>query len=132
ILKNSLYATLDKIQQWASGHHIARNEQIAYLKKFSTTVLESGFDFVHGAFSGTAELFTELVFFFLALFFFLYYRSFLSSVLFKCFNSSPKEKVGVIIKSLQKMVVKYILGLFFVIVITAALNTVGLLLLGIK
>ncbi len=133
ILMNSMYTLINKIQQWTSGHFdLARNEQINYLKNFSTTVLKSGANFVQNTFSSTAVVFTEFVFFFISLFFFLYYRCFLVSFLFKYFDSSHHEKISIIIKSVQKMVGKYFLGISFVILITAFLNTMGLLILGIK
>lgn len=133
ILLSSIYATINKIQQWASGHFaVDRVEQINYLKKFSSTVLKSGVSFVENTFSGTAAMFTGLIFFFISLFFFLYYRCFLVSFLFKVFNISYHEKIKTIITSTQKMVTKYILGIASVIMITAGLNTTGLLILGIK
>ncbi len=132
ILINSIYGTINKVQHWASGHFdVGRTEQINYLKKYSATILNGGVDFVENTFSSTAVIFTESIFFFISLFFFLYYRAFLVSFLFKNFAPTYHPKIKNIIFLVQKMVAKYILGIFFVMLITGGLNTIGLVILGI-
>lgn len=130
---NNFYSAINKIQQWASTHlGMEPQEQLTYIKDSSAAVLKNSMAFLQNAFAGTAGALSELFIFFVGLFFFLYYRSFLATFLFQCFKTANHHHIRTTMKSIQKMVRGYIIGLFLVILTTATLNTIGLLLLGIQ
>jgi predicted PurR-regulated permease PerM len=66
------------------------------------------------------------------IFFFLFYRRFFKQFLQKLFARTPNDNITEVMLKVQSVVKNYILGLLTVMVIIAALNTVGLLVLGIK
>ncbi len=132
-LGNSLNIAADKIVQWTSQHFgVAPNEQINYIKQALNALLKNSTSFLQNAIAATAGFLSEFFFFLIAVFFFLYYRTFLASFLVKCFSPSNYLIVHKILHSIQRMVRKYILGLALVILTTSILNSVGLLILGIK
>lgn len=109
---------------------ITPTDQIDFLKKSSMSFLKSGTGFLQNFLSATADFFTEFFLFIIALFFFLYYRAFLLSFLFKCFSPHHHARVKITINSIEKIIRKYTLGLFLVVLTTGALNVIGLLALG--
>ncbi len=133
IFINSFNATLNKIQQWAADRFgIAPSQQITYIKNTSTSLFKNSVSFLQNTLMFTADFFIGFFLFLISVFFFLYYRTFLVAFLMKCFSSSTHTEVKITLRAIQVMVRKYIIGLFFVILTIAILNTLGLLLLGIK
>jgi predicted PurR-regulated permease PerM len=64
-------------------------------------------------------------------FFFLYYRAFFRAFAYKVFNKQSKSFINGLIKKVYKIQQNYLNGLLKVILIVGALNTIGLLALGI-
>ena len=123
----------DKIQQWTDVHFgIAPSEQIVYFKNSFAALLKNSTAFIQNALTATADFFTEFLFFLIALFFFLYYRSFFTAFLMQIFSPSHYVQVKKTLHSIEKVVRKYILGLCLVILTTATLNILGLFALGLK
>lgn len=123
----------DKIQQWTDAHFgIAPSEQIVYLKNSFSALLKNSTTFLQNALAATADFFTGFFFFLIALFFFLYYRSFFASFLFQIFSPSHHAEVNKVLHSIERVVRKYIFGLFLVILTTGTLNILGLFALGLK
>ena len=130
---NAFESATNQIQKWVAGHlGVEPTEQITYLKKSSLTLLKNSMTFLQNTLSETADFFTEFFLFLIAVYFFLNYRTFLTKFLFKCFEPAHHPKVSTILSSIQKIIRKYISGLLLVILTIAVLNTIGLLLLGIK
>lgn len=65
-------------------------------------------------------------------FFFLLYRRAFKNFIVSRFSKDNYKEVEVVIKKVQRMVFKYLGGLFFVILIIATLNALGLYLIGVK
>jgi predicted PurR-regulated permease PerM len=107
-------------------------EQTNYLKDGLNTFLKNSTSFFGSTISATAGFFSGFFLFLIALFFFLYYRSFLVSFLYQLFESENHGRLGHTLTGIRKVVKDYILGLFLVILIIAVLNTIGLMALGIE
>jgi predicted PurR-regulated permease PerM len=132
-LVDTFISLFDKLQLWtAQKLGIQPQEQIAYFKSSLMALMKDSTAFFSSTVSATAGFFTTLVLFIFALFFFLYYRSFLVSFLFQLFRQENHDRVADIFTKIQKVVKKYILGLFLVILTMATLNIIGLLIIGIK
>lgn len=132
-LINTFSGLIDKVQQWTAVQFgIERHEQIVYLKSSLTSILKNSADFFRSTLSFTAVFFSSFLFFILALFFFLYYRTFFSSFLYQTFDKENHPQVTKILKKIEHVVIRYVFGLFIVILTMAILNTTGLLLIGIK
>lgn len=124
---------IDKGHRWAEDTFgLGAQEQMSYLKKSLGKLLENSSSIAGSTLTATANFFTGFFLFLISLFFFLYYRSFLVSFLYKVFTYKNHGQLGVTLQKVEGVVRNYILGLFTVIVIIAVLNTIGLLALGIK
>lgn len=132
-LINSFNSLFDKLQQWtATQFGIAPQEQIVYLKSSLSTLLKNSSSFFRSTLSATAGFFSTFLLFIMALFFFLYYRTFLVSFLYYSIDKGDHRRLNVILRKIESVVRRYILGLFLVILIMATLNIVGLLAMGIQ
>lgn len=67
----------------------------------------------------------------LMIFFFLYYREFFKEFFFRVFSSTPKEEIENVLSKIYDVLQNYLVGLLTVMGIVAALNTIGLMILGI-
>lgn len=67
----------------------------------------------------------------LMIFFFLYYREFFKEFFFRVFSSTPKEEIENVLSKIYDVLQNYLVGLITVMGIVAALNTIGLMILGI-
>lgn len=125
--------TIDEIRGWIeSTFNISPTEQINYIKDNLGKMLQNSSAIAGSTISATAGFFSSFFLFLLALFFFLYYRSFLVSFLYRIISSKNHKTLASTLKKVEGVVRNYILGLFLVIGIIAVLNTIGLLSLGIE
>lgn len=130
---NRLNVLIDKAHHWAEDvFGVAPEKQTEYLKQSLSNFLKNSSSFFGSTISATAGFFSGFFFFLISLFFILYYRSFFVSFLFRVFKDDNHLQLHVTLHRIEKVVRKYILGLFLVITIIATLNTVGLMLLGIE
>ncbi len=122
-----------KIQQFLEARFgIQQVDQSKYIQDSLETLIKSSSTFFTGTLTATASLFADLVIILLTLFFFLYYSHFLKVFLLKLVNEKRHEELQNILAKVSVVVQDYISGLFMVMGIVAVLNTIGLLLLGIK
>lgn len=125
--------TIDQVRNWIeSTFNISPTEQINYIKDNLGKMLQNSSAIAGSTISATAGFFSSFFLFLLALFFFLYYRSFLVSFLYRIISSKNHKTLASTLKKVEGVVRNYILGLFLVIGIIAVLNTIGLLSLGIE
>ncbi|MEE4176387.1 MAG: AI-2E family transporter [Bacteroides sp.] len=80
----------------------------------------------------TASSLTILFILPIYIFLFLYFRHFLIEFLMMAFADKHRDKVKNATEKIKKVVQNYIVGMFIVILILATLNTIALLLLGIR
>lgn len=124
---------IDRGYTWMeSTFGIEQQQQTRYLKESLNSFLENSTAAFSQTLSATADFFTGFFLFLIGLFFFLYYRRFLVSFLFKWCSPENYPTLSNTIKKVEMVVRSYIVGLFTVIIIVAILNSVGLMLLGIE
>lgn len=117
-------------QHWISRLGVSLSEQTRFLNDFFNNFLKNVVSYMPNVFYSTANILAMLLLFFMSLFFFLYYRSFFINFIFKLFSEDQHEKVDKTVNKIETAVKDYIVGLFFVILIIAMLNSIGLIILG--
>jgi putative heme transporter len=121
-----------KLQLWAEDNlHIARQAQIAQLKKYGSGMLSSGGTVFTTALSTTSNLLGNLLLIPIYMFFLLYYRDFFKMFFYKVFENVKRSQIDVILGKIYAAVHSYLTGLVTVTLIVGTLNTIGLLALGI-
>lgn len=124
---------IDRGHTWLENtFDVEQQEQTAYLKDSLNNFLRSSSSVFTRTVSATAGFFTAFFLFLFSLFFFLYYRRFFVSFIYRISNNINHDLVGATLVKIEKVVRKYILGLFAVIIIIAILNVIGLTALGIQ
>jgi predicted PurR-regulated permease PerM len=127
-----LSEVINEVHKWITNLlGFSLQEQIKFLNNYLNNFWKTIIGHVPGAFSVTVSYFTMILLYFISLFFFLYYRKFLVSFLYKIFQISEPERLENILNKMTAAIKNYIVGLFIVIATIAILNTIGLLLLGI-
>ena len=131
-LEAKLAETIDQTQLFLQEQFdIDPREQTNYIKQTLTTFFRSSSTFYRTTFSFTAGLINYLIVVPIALFFMLYYRSFLREFLYRLLPRQQHDRLAVVLYNVQQVIHNYIIGLFTVIAIVAVLNTLGLYFLGI-
>lgn len=122
-----------KFQLWLNTYFGYTSPQLSiYLQTALDNFWKHSIPFFQSIVKTTAGIFNITLLFFIALFFFLYYRRFFTSFLFKLFNKEKHGQIKKVVAKIDQTFKKYLLGLILIIVIVAILNTLGLFLLGIK
>lgn len=124
---------LEIVQVWVEKtFNVKQSNQIPLLKNSLTEWAKTHSAFFTGTLSATTSMLGTLSLLPIFMFFFLLYRNFLIHFFHKVFRNTPATKINTVLKKVQKVVQSYVLGLGLVILIIAALNIIGLLLLGIE
>ncbi|MFP4092452.1 MAG: AI-2E family transporter, partial [Cyclobacteriaceae bacterium] len=124
---------IDQGHEWLESRFgVEQSEQVAYFKNSLNEFVQSSTSILSTTLSATAEFFTSFVMITISLFFLLYYRSFFMDFLYKVTNNQHHDRLSQTIDKVASVVRSYVLGLFIVIFILAALNTTGLMLIGIE
>jgi predicted PurR-regulated permease PerM len=123
---------LNKLQIFVEQKlNIRKGKQGAELQKYGLEALKNSGEYISNFLSGTSNLLANASLVPIYVFFFLYYRDFLRTFLQKLFKSTKVSKVNSVISKIYEVVQSYLLGLFFVILIVAILNSAGLMILKI-
>lgn len=132
-LDQRLNILIDKLQNWGQAQFgVEPQQQIVYLKSSLSSLLKNSTVFFRHTLSATAGFFTAFFLFLLALFFFLNYRTFITTFLYQLFAKTHHTRLGIVLGKVEGVIRSYILGLFFVVLTIAILNTTGLFFLGIQ
>jgi predicted PurR-regulated permease PerM len=94
--------------------------------------LYQNFDTLTKGIIATAGTVTMVLIMPIYIFLFLYYRKFLAEFVKRAFSERHKEKVTKVLDNVKMVVQNYIVGMFFVILILAVLNSIALFSLGVK
>lgn len=130
---NKINELVIKVQDFfALKFGIEQTEQAKYINDGLNDLISRSSAFFTGTVSATASVFTDLIIVLLTLFFFLYYSHFLKIFLYKLVDKNKHGQMNDVMVKVSVVVQDYISGLFMVMGIVAILNTIGLLLLGIK
>jgi predicted PurR-regulated permease PerM len=121
------------VQVWVEQtFNVKQSNQIPLLKNSFTEWAKTHSAIFTSTLSATTATLGSIFLVPIFIFFFLLYRNFFTHFFYKMFDNTPVDKVNTVLRKMQKVVQSYILGLGLVILIIAALNIVGLLLLGIE
>jgi predicted PurR-regulated permease PerM len=132
-LQKKFGVLVEKIHGFISSTFgIAKTSQESWLQTSMDSMIQSSGAFFTSMLAYTTSTFADLAIIPIFIFFFLYYRTFFKQFLNKLFIKTPNQQITHIMHKIQNVVKNYIMGLLLVMAIIAVLNTVGLLLLGIK
>lgn len=124
---------LDEVQAFFEERFgIKDYEQSAYFRKSVDNFLENSGAIYKTTFSITAGILNYLLVVPIGLFFMLYYRGFFKEFLYKLMPRQQHDRLERVLAQIQRVMQDYILGLFTVIAIVAALNILGLWIVGIR
>lgn len=131
-LQNRFILWSNQIQLWGENtFHVARQAQIAQLRKYGTGMLSTGGTFFTTALSTTGNVLGNLLLIPIYMFFFLYYRDFFKMFFYKVFSKVSRKKIDSVLIKIYEVIHSYLTGLITVTIIVGSLNTVGLMILGI-
>ena len=132
-LQKKLELLLEEIHTFISQTFgIEKNSQLSLFRTSTDAMIQSSGAFFTSVLAYTTSTFADLGLMPVFIFFFLYYRTFFKQFLNKLFIKTPNHQITHIMYKIQNVVKNYIMGLMLVMVIIAVLNTLGLLVLGIK
>lgn len=110
-----------------------RKSELSLKKLNIGSTIKDNFTTIVEFLTSSGSIFTDIILIPLYIFFFLIYRKFFKTFIFKAFSQDGNVlRVKTIISKLYKVQQNYLYGLFTVMFIVGLLNSVGLLLLGIE
>lgn len=112
--------------------NIGNNRLFSQQEFKAETIIKDNLDKVGVVLTESSSLLSDLILIPIYIFFFLYYRAFFRTFLYKLFRSKSKSFINSILKKVYQIQQNYLLGLIKVIIIVGCLNSLGLLLLGIS
>src|SRR5690554_4316590 len=111
---------------------ISEEEQIQYLSKNVDGVLKRGSGALGSILGFVTSISASAMFTFLAIFFFLLYRSHLVKFIVWCFPPKEGERVKFVVSEIQAIIKQYILGLMIQVVLVSGLMFIAYSIIGIK
>lgn len=124
---------MDATYQWIfENFGVAQTEQLVYLKEKLGMLAQEASGYLATMLGATAGFAGNLFLVVLSTFFFLYYRSFFKKFLLMLFHDPQHSRVERVLDKIKNVVQKYVVGLGIVMAIIATLNTVALLIIGVK
>lgn len=111
---------------------VSEEEQLTYIEKNAEEVLKKGSGVVGTALSSVTSMLASSMFVFLAIFFFLLYRSHLVKFIIWCFPPKDQGKVKEVVSEIQSIIKQYIFGLMIQVVAVSILMFIAYSIIGIK
>lgn len=111
--------------------NIGNNRLFADEEFKAENIIKANLDKIGVVLSESSSLLGDMVLMPIYVFFFLYYRAFFRTFIYKAFRSKSKSFINSVLKKTYEIQQNYLLGLIKVIIIVGCLNSLGLLLLGI-
>jgi predicted PurR-regulated permease PerM len=126
-------ALVHELINWFSGYfNISINKINGWIYDLKNDLNAQSGSAISTAFFMAGKIFATAMLTLVYVFLILYYQSHLIKFIHKLFGSNNDGKVNDVLEKTQSIIQLYIIGLFAEIGIVAILNSVGLLLLGIK
>lgn len=122
--------TLNRFIEQTSGLDVNIDKE--FIKERLSLLFESGSDFLQTAFSATAGTIAKIALLPVYVFFFLYYRNKFAIFILKLIPEEKHPKTNKIIWEVSHVTKRYMGGIFIVVLILCFLNSLGLLIIGIK
>lgn len=111
---------------------VSEEEQIQYISQNAEDVLKRGSGFLGTAVSSITSIIGSATFTFLAIFFFLLYRSHLVKFIVWCFPPKEGKRVKFVVSEVQAIIKQYIFGLMIQVVAVSTLMFIAYSIIGIK
>jgi AI-2 transport protein TqsA len=123
----------DEVQVWISDkYHITNTQQLSYLHKSGTGILNTAMNSVATTIMGIASTLILTIFFFIFTFFILQYRRLIMRFVVELFHESYNERVQGIISRIRSLIKSYVQGLLIEMSVVAILIYISLIIIGIK
>jgi AI-2 transport protein TqsA len=121
------------VQDWISDkYHITNTQQVSYLHKSGTGILNTAMNSVATTFIGVAETLVLTIFFFIFTFFILQYRRLIRRFVIELFHESHNVMVKDIINRIRSLIYSYVQGLLIEMSVVAILIYISLMIIGVK
>jgi AI-2 transport protein TqsA len=121
------------VQDWISDkYHITNTQQLSYLHKSGTGILNTAMNSVATTIMGIASTLILTIFFFIFTFFILQYRRLIMRFVIELFHESYNERVQEIISRIRSLIKSYVQGLLIEMSVVAILIYISLMIIGIK
>jgi predicted PurR-regulated permease PerM len=132
-LQGKLNQKLESVQGFVEGiTDVPANEQTSYLEQQLNSYLESAGTYLTSVLAATTGALTSVMIMGIYIFFFLYYRQKFKRFILMITPKEEHEKTRTIITQISEVTQKYIAGVLTVVVILSVLNTIGLMVIGIR
>lgn len=132
-VKSQLQEVLYKAQQWIEiQFKIPPQEQESFLEENTASSAKDAGKLAKQIVSGAIGGLTTFLLILVYIFFFLFYREKYEVFFMKIRGENNAQEVKVVLDKIAKVAIKYIGGKFVAILILAVLNSVGLLIVGVK
>lgn len=132
-LKEQAYANIETINDAIRDKTgVDANFNKEFLKERFSALLETGNDFLKTAFSATTGTIAKFALLPVYVFFLLYYRNKFLEFVLKMAPKNTHEKTIKIISDVSLVTKKYMGGIFIVVIILCFINSIGLLIVGVK
>ncbi|NAW50314.1 AI-2E family transporter [Elizabethkingia argentiflava] len=133
VLQKQLSAAFHDIQEWvAKTFGIQKHKQLNYLSEAATKSLSTGTLIIEKALKSITYILMLIGFTFLFTLFILIYRRHLVGFIIMSFDKKHKGAVIEVVKSIQNMVKKYLIGLIIQMVLVSILSFIVYAIVGIK
>ena len=132
-LQEKILEKWQDVQDWISEkYHITNTQQVAYMNKSASGIMNTTVNSVATTFVGIAETLVLTIFFFIFTFFMLQYRRLLMQFVVELFNESHNNRVQVVIGRIRKLINSYVMGLLIEMSVIAILIFTSLMIIGVK
>jgi predicted PurR-regulated permease PerM len=132
-LQEKILAKWQDVQDWISDkYHITNTQQVSYMNKSATGILNTAMNSVATTFVGIAETLVLTIFFFIFTFFMLKYRHLLLRFVIDLFDETHNAKVKGIVSRIRSLINSYVLGLLIEMSIIAILIFTSMMIIGVK
>ncbi len=121
------------VQDWISDkYHITNTQQISYLHRSGTGILNTAMNSVATTIIGIAGTLLLTIFFFIFTFFILQYRRLIMRFVIELFHESYNDQVQGIITRIRSLIKSYVQGLLIEMSVVAILIYSSLMIIGVK
>ncbi|HEY4936593.1 MAG TPA: AI-2E family transporter [Puia sp.] len=132
-LQEKILEKWQDVQDWISDkYHITNTQQVSYLHKSGTGILNTAMNSVATTFIGIVETLILTIFFFIFTFFILQYRRLIMRFVIELFHESHNERIQDIISRIRSLINSYVQGLLIEMSVVAILIYISLMIIGVK
>ena len=132
-LFDKFYEILDQIILWFSSHFdISTKKLDLFIADFKTDMLNSSRSFIGNTINTVGNTIIVIILIPVYVFMILFYQPLLLDFIRKVFGEKNHVEVNLVLASTKKLTQNYLIGLLFEFALVASLNSLALLVLGIK